>query len=86
MTFPLPDEFTEFVAKYFNLLWKIAESVEQNNSDQCIERIQYLNKINHTLESVFDSEKTSPVKVDYNTLSLAMYLEWFKTQKAHEKC
>lgn len=95
-SFPLPEEFTDFVSKYFAFLWKIAESVEQNKPDECIQRIRNLNKVNAVLDTIFDSVDTDssggvteevavPVDFDPSTLSLAMYLKWCKDSQTKRR-
>ena len=87
MDFPLPEEFTTFVAKYFSLLEQIGEGVKQNNPERCIDTLNALSRVNRLLASAGSQLSlqdlpplpSNGVKIDYSTLSLALYLEWCKS-------
>lgn len=75
--FPLPEEFVDFVSRYFNLLEALSENTRQNKPDKCIQTMRELTRVNESLEDIFvSSPLESRVKFDYTTISLALYLDW----------
>ena len=73
----MPEEFVDFVSRYFNLLEALSENTRQNKPDKCIQTMRELTRVNESLEDIFvSSPLESRVKFDYTTISLALYLDW----------